>query len=177
VRLRSALEVRIREYTAEIDAISREEANISRLIREREAAGRSADGVPVGPAPRGVSGGGLVWPADGGVSSPFGFRWGRLHAGIDIDSGYGAPIRAAKAGVVIMAGYNGGYGNCVIIDHGGGLTTLYAHQSRMVASDGQSVSRGEVIGYVGGTGNVTGPHLHFETRVGGEPQNPERFLP
>ncbi|MDQ3980319.1 MAG: peptidoglycan DD-metalloendopeptidase family protein [Actinomycetota bacterium] len=177
VRLRGALDVRIREYTAEIDALSREEANITRLIREREAAGRSADGVPVGPAPRGASGGGLAWPADGGVSSPFGFRWGRLHAGIDIDSGYGAPIRAAKAGVVIMAGYNGGYGNCIIVDHGGGLTTLYAHQSRMVASDGQSVSRGEVIGYVGGTGNVTGPHLHFETRVGGAPQNPLNFLP
>ena len=177
VRLQGALDVRIREYTAEIDALSREEANISRLIREREASGQSVDGVPVGPAPRGVSGGGLVWPTDGGVSSPYGFRWGRLHAGIDIDSGPGAPIRAAKAGVVIMAAYNGGYGNCIIIDHGGGLTTLYGHQTRMVASDAESVGRGELIGYVGGTGNVTGPHLHFETRVGGEPQNPLNFLP
>ena len=177
VRLKSALDVRIKEYQSEIDAISREEANISQLIRDREATGRSADGVPVGPAPRGVSGGGLVWPADGSISSPFGYRWGRLHAGIDIDAGYGAPIRAAKAGVVIMAAYNGGYGNCIIIDHGGGFTTLYGHQSRMVASEGQSVSRGEVIGYVGGTGNVTGPHLHFETRVGGEPQDPMSYLP
>jgi murein DD-endopeptidase MepM/ murein hydrolase activator NlpD len=179
VRLRNALDVRIREYTAEIDALNREEANITALIRTREASGQRADGTTVtaAPAARGSSGSGLVWPADGGVSSPFGFRWGRLHAGIDIDSGSGAPIRAAKAGTVIMAAYNGGYGNCVIIDHGGGFTTLYAHQSRMLVSSGESVSRGETIGYVGGTGNVTGPHLHFETRVGGNPEDPQRYLP
>jgi murein DD-endopeptidase MepM/ murein hydrolase activator NlpD len=99
-----------------------------------------------------------------------------MHNGVDIDSGPGAPIRAADSGVVIMAGYNGGYGNCVIIDHGGGFTTLYAHQSRMAVGDGESVGRGEVIGYVGGTGNVTGPHLHFETRVGGVPENPMGYF-
>lgn len=179
VRLRNALDVRIREFTAEIDALSRDEANIANLIRAREASGQRADGVPVtaAPAARGSSGSGLVWPSDGGISSPFGFRWGRLHAGIDIDSGAGAPIRAARAGTVILAGDNGGYGNCVIIDHGGGFTTLYAHQSRIVVRSGQSVSRGEIIGYVGATGNVTGPHLHFETRVGGNPEDPQRYLP
>ena len=177
VRLRSALDVRIQEYTAEIEALSREEANIVNLIRARESAGLPADGTPVAPVRAGASGAGLMWPADGGVSSPFGFRWGRLHAGIDIDSGYGAPIRAAKSGTVIMAGYNGGYGNCVIIDHGGGFTTLYAHQSSMAVGDGQTVDRGELIGYVGGTGNVTGPHLHFETRVGGSPEDPQQDLP
>jgi murein DD-endopeptidase MepM/ murein hydrolase activator NlpD len=173
VRLKSALDVRIAEFQAEVQALSREEANITSLIRTRELSGASVDGTPV-PA---KSASGLIWPADGSISSPFGYRWGALHAGIDIDSGYGAPIRAAKAGVVIMAGWNGGYGQCTIIDHGGGFTTLYGHQSEMLVSEGQAVKQGQLIGYVGGTGNVTGPHLHFETRVGGTPENPLNYLP
>ncbi len=172
VRLRSALDVRIREFTAEVEALAREEAVILGLIRTRQASGQSVDGRA---GPRSSSG--LVWPSAGGVSSPFGPRWGAMHTGIDIDSGYGAPIVAAKGGIVISAGWYGGYGQCTIIDHGGGLTTLYAHQSSMLVSEGQSVGQGETIGYVGGTGNVTGPHLHFETRVGGSPQNPMNFLP
>ncbi len=179
MRLKAALDVRIREYTAEVEALAREEANITRVIQTRQS-GSSGSAAPSGGrvqvAARPSGSGGLVWPSNGGVSSPFGMRWGRMHNGIDIDSGFGAPIRAAKAGVVIMAGYNGGYGNCVIIDHGGGFTTLYAHQSRMAVGDGQSVGAGEVIGYVGGTGNVTGPHLHFETRMGGVPQNPMNYF-
>ena len=83
---------------------------------------------------------------------------------------------AAGAGTVILAGAWGGYGNAVVIDHGGGLTTVYAHQSRIAVSRGEKVSRGETIGYVGCTGSCTGPHLHFETRVGGEPVDPMRFL-
>ena len=180
VRLRSALDVRIREYTAEVDALAREEANIAGLIRAREVSGASVDGRPVAAASAAAparSGSGLIWPSAGSVSSPFGYRWGSMHTGIDIDSGYGASIRAAKGGVVISAGWYGGYGQCTIIDHGGGFTTLYAHQSSMLAREGQSVSQGELIGYVGGTGNVTGPHLHFETRVGGTPQNPMNYLP
>jgi murein DD-endopeptidase MepM/ murein hydrolase activator NlpD len=173
VRLRSALDVRIEEFTTEVEALNREEANIAALIKTREVTGASVDGNPV-PA---KSASGLIWPSDGPISSPFGFRWGALHAGIDIDSGYGAPIRAAKSGTVILAGWNGGYGNCTIIDHGGGFTTLYGHQSEMVVSEGAAVKQGQLIGYVGGTGNVTGPHLHFETRVSGTPQNPLNFLP
>lgn len=173
VRLKGALDVRIQEYQYEVDALSREEDNIQGLIRSRELAGASVDGRPV-PA---KSASGLIWPASGPISSPFGYRWGALHAGIDIDTGYGAPIVAAKAGTVISAGWNGGYGNCIIIDHGGSFSTLYAHQSRMVVGEGASVSQGQLIGYTGGTGNVTGPHLHFETRVGGTPQNPMNFLP
>ncbi|MEA2843041.1 MAG: hypothetical protein QOJ69_712, partial [Actinomycetota bacterium] len=98
-------------------------------------------------------------------------------AGIDIAPGYGTPVHAAKGGTVIMAGTNGGYGNCVIIDHGGGLTTLYGHMSKLTVNDGESVKQGEQIGNVGSTGSSTGPHLHFETRIGGNPQNPMRFLP
>jgi murein DD-endopeptidase MepM/ murein hydrolase activator NlpD len=173
VRLRNALDVRIREFTAEVQALAREEATITGLIRAREVTGASVDGRAVQPR----SSSGLIWPSAGSVSSPYGARWGSMHTGIDIDSGYGATIMAAKAGVVISAGWYGGYGQCTIIDHGGGFTTLYAHQSSMLVREGQSVTQGQVIGYVGGTGNVTGPHLHFETRVGGSPQNPMNFLP
>ncbi|MGH9279435.1 MAG: murein hydrolase activator EnvC family protein [Acidimicrobiales bacterium] len=173
VRLKSALDVRIAQFTAEVNALAREESNIANLIRAREVTGASVDGNPV-PA---RSASGLIWPVPGNVSSSFGWRWGAMHSGIDIDSGPGVPIKAAKTGTVIMAGWNGGYGNCVVIDHGGGFSTLYAHQASMSVGSGQSVSQGQVIGYVGGTGNVTGPHLHFETRVGGAAQNPLNFLP
>jgi murein DD-endopeptidase MepM/ murein hydrolase activator NlpD len=172
-RLKSALDERIAEFQTEVAALTREEATISGLIKSREQTGASVDGTPV-PA---KSASGLIWPVEGPISSPFGYRWGALHAGIDIDSGDGVPIRAAKGGTVIMAGWNGGYGNCTIIDHGGGFTTLYGHQSRMLVSEGQIVKQGQLIGYTGGTGNVTGPHLHFETRVGGTPENPLNYLP
>ena len=120
---------------------------------------------------------GLIWPVQGKLTSPYGQRWGRLHAGIDISARTGTPIRAANVGEVIYAGWRGGYGNAVIIDHGDGLATLYAHQSRIAAGTGQTVERGEIIGYVGSTGNSTGPHLHFETRIGGRPRDPLNYLP
>jgi murein DD-endopeptidase MepM/ murein hydrolase activator NlpD len=111
------------------------------------------------------------------VTSEYGTRWGRLHAGIDIAAGTGTPIAAAKGGEVVFSGVMNGYGNCIVINHGGGFSTLYAHQSRLAARDGQDVDQGQVIGYVGSTGHSTGPHLHFETRVNGNPQNPRRYLP
>ena len=103
-------------------------------------------------------------------------RWGRMHQGIDIGAGTGTPIHAAKAGTVTFAGTMSGYGNVVVITHSGGLSTLYAHQSRIAVSGG-AVSQGQVIGYAGTTGHSTGPHLHFETRIDGTPQNPLRYLP
>lgn len=169
-RLRNALDVRIREYSAEVDSLARQEAFIVSLILGRVAS------VGVAAETR-VSGSGMIWPSSGAVTSGFGMRWGRMHTGIDIGSPYGATIRAAKGGRVILAGYNGGYGLCVIIDHGGGLTTLYAHQSSLTVSEGALVSQGERIGYVGTSGNSTGAHLHFETRVGGSAENPLRYLP
>ena len=96
---------------------------------------------------------------------------------MDIGVGIGTPIHAAKAGTVIFAGQMSGYGNVVIVDHGGGFSTLYAHQSRLAASEGQQVTQGQVIGYSGNTGHSTGPHVHFETRVNGNPQNPRQYLP
>jgi murein DD-endopeptidase MepM/ murein hydrolase activator NlpD len=127
--------------------------------------------------PPGVSTGGWAWPAQGPVTSGFGQRWGRLHAGIDIGAPTGAPIYAAKGGVVSYAGVMGGYGNIVVVDHGDGVTTRYAHQSRLAASVGQTVRPGDQVGYIGSTGNVTGPHLHFEVRVNDQPQDPMGYLP
>ena len=168
-RLADALDGRIREYQALADEVAKQEAGLAALIRSREKAVIDLPGV--------ISGAGLLWPTKGRVTSGYGPRWGRLHAGIDIGASSGTPIQAAKAGEVIFSGVYSGYGNCVIIDHGGGLTTLYAHQSRVAAREGAQVERGQLIGYVGSSGNSTGPHLHFETRVNGSPQNPRRYLP
>ena len=125
-------------------------------------------------------GGGMVWPTSGSVTSPFGPRYGRQHSGIDIQpplaSAHGTTIVAAKGGTVVSAGYDGAYGNATIIDHGGGLTTVYAHQSEMWVSPGQSVGQGTAIGAVGCTGSCTGPHLHFEVRESGVAYNPMNYL-
>lgn len=120
----------------------------------------------------------FIRPAAGPITSGFGMRHhpilggSRMHTGVDIGAGYGAPIHAAAGGVVIFSGYQRGYGNTVIIDHGGGVTTLYGHCSRCGVSEGQTVRQGEVIGNVGSTGLSTGPHLHFEVRRNGTPVNP-----
>ena len=124
----------------------------------------------------GVSSVGLVWPVHGPITSEFGSRWGGFHPGLDIAPGYGTPIAAAGDGVVLYAGYSsGGYGNYVVIDHGDGLATAYGHQSRIAVSQGQIVTQGQIIGYVGSTGYSTGPHLHFEVRVDGFAQNPRAY--
>jgi murein DD-endopeptidase MepM/ murein hydrolase activator NlpD len=175
VRLKSALDGRIAEYTAEVDALSREESSLSGLIKARQAqTAASGAGDVQGGA---VSAAGLAWPTNGTITSGFGYRWGALHAGVDIANDVGTPIRAAKSGTVILAGWNGGYGNCIVIDHGGGFSTLYGHMSRLRASEGQAVKQGELIGDMGSTGNSTGSHLHFETRFGGNPDNPMKYLP
>jgi len=127
--------------------------------------------------PPGVAEGGWGWPARGSVTSGFGYRWGRLHAGIDIGAPTGAPIYAARGGVVSYAGVMGGYGNIIVVDHGNGMTTRYAHQSALGANVGQTVRVGDRIGSVGSTGNSTGPHLHFEVRINDGPQNPIGYLP
>jgi murein DD-endopeptidase MepM/ murein hydrolase activator NlpD len=171
-RLQGALQDRINEYQHE----AAQETALSGLIRTKESSDRASRGDGSSVSGR-VSGAGLIWPVGGPVTSPFGYRWGRLHAGIDIGCGYGAPIHAAKSGTVIFSGQMSGYGNVVIVDHGGGFSTLYAHQSRIAASDGQQVAQGQVLGYSGSTGHSTGPHLHFETRVDGNPQNPRQYLP
>jgi murein DD-endopeptidase MepM/ murein hydrolase activator NlpD len=124
----------------------------------------------------------FIWPVNGAVTSGFGPRrhpisgGSRMHNGIDIGASSGTPIKAADDGTVVMAGSNGGYGNWTLVDHGGGLATGYAHQSSIGVSRGQRVSRGEVIGRVGSTGASTGPHLHFEVRINGDPVDPMGWL-
>ena len=130
-----------------------------------------------GPIKRGS--GQFIWPVNGPVVSGFGSRWGRPHQGIDIAVGTGTPIRAAAAGTVAFTegeGASGGYGNFTCIQHGGAISTCYAHQSRFGTSAGAHVSQGQVIGYVGCTGHCFGPHLHFEVRVNGSPVNPLGYL-
>jgi murein DD-endopeptidase MepM/ murein hydrolase activator NlpD len=123
-----------------------------------------------------VSASGISWPVRGPMGSGFGPRRGGFHYGIDILAGTGTPIHAAKDGTVAGISCGAGYGICTIVDHGGGVATLYAHMSRKAISGGH-VSAGEVIGYVGCTGYCTGPHLHFEVRINGSPQNPRSYLP
>lgn len=122
-----------------------------------------------------VSASGMIWPVGGPVVSGFGWRWGRMHEGIDIGAGYGTPIQAAASGNVIYAGWMGGYGNLIIIDHGNGVATAYGHQSSFVVGGGP-VSQGQTIGYVGCTGHCFGPHLHFEVRVNGSAVDPLGYL-
>ena len=129
-----------------------------------------------GRVPGGLSPSGLIWPVNGPVVSPFGQRWGRLHAGIDIAVGAGTPIHAAATGIVTYSGWMSGYGNLVIVQHAGALSTAYAHQSRIGAANGQFVSQGQVVGYVGCTGHCFGDHLHFETRVNGGAVDPMYYL-
>ena len=119
-----------------------------------------------------------IWPAAGYVSSPYGLRFDgtEFHQGIDIAADMGAPIVATADGVVTAAGWNGGYGNMVDVDHGGGIVTRYGHASALAVTVGQQVRRGEVIAYVGSTGRSTGPHVHYEVRVDGQPVNPAGYL-
>ena len=125
-----------------------------------------------------------IWPCPSSkkITSKYGYRIHpiqkvrKLHTGIDIGAKKGAEIKASASGKVIMAKYYGGYGNCIIIDHGGGMSTLYAHMSAYVAKEGDWVSQGQVIGKVGSTGNSTGPHLHFEVRVNGQTVDPQGYV-
>jgi peptidoglycan DL-endopeptidase CwlO len=143
-------------------------------------AGTGSAPLPAGPI-QGGNGSGLIWPVDGPVVSGFGYRFGgsEFHEGIDIAVPSGTPIRAAAAGTVIFTepeASSGGYGNFTCIDHGGGLSTCYAHQESFAVSAGQQVSQGQVIGYSDCTGHCFGPHVHFEVRINGAPTDPMGYL-
>ncbi len=143
---------------------------------EQESSGETAHTQAPAATPAPASSSGLVWPVSGTVTSTFGARWGRMHQGLDIAAGSGTPIRAAASGTVISSGWMGAYGNLVVIDHGGGLATAYAHNASNGVSAGQRVSQGQTIAYIGCTGSCTGPHVHFEVRVNGSPVDPLGYL-
>ncbi|KAA0235644.1 MAG: Murein hydrolase activator EnvC [Acidimicrobiales bacterium] len=201
-RVEEALDVRISGLTAEIDALDAEEARVQQIIQAAEqdraqaAAAAAAAEQPSGDSAgsSGSSGGssgggggggsvgpsnpgGFAWPASCTVTSGFGMRWGRMHKGIDCSAPSGTPIYASKGGTVIFASSDGsGYGTYVIVDHGGGYTTLYGHMSSLSVRSGQSVSQGTNLGGMGCTGSCTGPHVHFEVRVNGTAQDPMNYL-
>ena len=152
----------------ELIAASRQ---VGAMIRERGDGGVQASGS-----------GAMIWPISGPVTSEFGWRVHpitgsqRFHSGVDIGGDYGQSVHAAQSGTVEYAGWISGYGNAVIINHGGGITTLYGHNQSLAVSEGQSVSQGQTIAYCGSTGNSTGPHCHFEVRRNGEPVSPYSYL-
>ena len=167
--LLQTVKTEISHFEEELDALEGEQDRLKELL----AAAQSSSGLA--PAE-------LYPPLDGPVVSAFGPRlhpilgYTRMHTGIDIDGPRGADIFAAASGTVILAGSYGGYGNAVIIDHGGGMATLYAHQSSIVVSKGQKVLIADLVGHVGSTGLSTGPHLHFEVRLSGNPVDPASYF-
>jgi murein DD-endopeptidase MepM/ murein hydrolase activator NlpD len=160
------------EFLHEIAGLQQASSALAAQIREAQSS-QSSYSPPGDTTP---SAAGFIWPVNGPVTSPFGMRWGRLHEGIDIGAPTGTPIRAAAAGRVIYSGWMSGYGNLVVIDHGGGISTAYGHQSSIAVGNGQIVSQGQTIGYVGCTGHCFGPHLHFEVRINGTPVDPLGYL-
>jgi murein DD-endopeptidase MepM/ murein hydrolase activator NlpD len=166
--LRNTRETRA-EYLEEVEALAAQSASLAAAIRDaQEGAGSTGTGAP--------SPSGFIWPVNGPVVSGYGMRWGRLHEGIDIAASTGTPIWAAAAGTVIYAGWLGGYGNLVVVDHANGLATAYAHASAILVAVGQQVAQGETVALVGSTGNSSGPHLHFEVRVNGVAVDPLLYL-
>jgi murein DD-endopeptidase MepM/ murein hydrolase activator NlpD len=149
----------------DLASLQAEQARIAGALQNAPAAGPIRHGS-----------GSLIWPVNGPVVSPFGMRWGRLHAGIDIAVPSGTPIRAADSGTVVLMGWVGGYGNYTCIQHTASMSTCYAHQQSFATSQGASVSQGQVIGYTDCTGHCFGPHLHFEVRINGTPVDPLGYL-
>ena len=167
--LLQTVKTEIAHFEQELDAIEAEQERLKELLAQAQS-------------PSGLAPAELYPPLDGPVVSAFGPRlhpilgYTRMHTGLDIDGDRGADIVAAATGTVIHAGSYGGYGNAVIIDHGGGMATLYAHQSSIVVSKGQRVLIADLVGYVGSTGLSTGPHLHFEVRLSGNPVDPAPYF-
>lgn len=164
-----SVDATIAEFKNELDGLEQEQARVEQLIEQEASREGERPGV-------------LVRPVPGAITSGFGMRYHpilgytRMHTGVDMHADYGTPIKAAASGRIIFAGVRGGYGNCIIIDHGGGMTTLYGHQSSLNVSYDDHVSAGDVIGYVGASGLATGPHLHFEVRINGKPVDPAPYL-
>jgi murein DD-endopeptidase MepM/ murein hydrolase activator NlpD/uncharacterized coiled-coil protein SlyX len=165
-------------FLQEVAALEAQSAALAAAIQAAQAS-TATSASPTGSVASsgsGVSAAGFVWPVSGPVVSGFGMRWGRMHEGVDITCASGTPVVAAAAGTVIHAGWLGGYGNLVVVDHGNGLSTAYAHNSSFAVGVGESVGQGQVISYAGSTGNSSGPHVHFEVRVNGGSVDPLGYL-
>jgi murein DD-endopeptidase MepM/ murein hydrolase activator NlpD len=156
------------DLEGDLTALVAQEARITARLQQTSASS------PAGPVQQGS--GGLIWPVNGPIVSPFGMRWGRLHAGVDIAVPSGTPVRAAASGTVAIAGWVSGYGNYICIQHGGALSTCYGHNTSLGVSTGQHVGQGQVIASSGCTGHCFGPHVHFETRINGAPVDPMGYL-
>ena len=156
--------------------LAKDSQGIRALIQKRVAEERAKNGIVV------LGTGQMSYPSDGEITSGFGWRmhpilgYQRFHSGVDFGADYGSMIRSADRGLVIFAGWYGGYGNAVIVDHGNNITTLYGHTSELYVAEGQSIERGQPIAAVGSTGLSTGPHLHFEVRQNGEPVDPMSYF-
>ena len=186
---RDEREVKVAKRQAIIDRMKNDKAVIDAQYDELMAASKQVEAMlrqssysHATPAAVGGGSGAMLWPMSGPVTSEFGWRvhpiigTQKFHSGVDIGGDYGQPIAAAQGGTVEYAGWISGYGNAVIISHGGGISTLYGHCQSLAVGVGQQVSRGETVAYCGSTGNSTGPHCHFEVRQGGEPISPYSFL-
>jgi murein DD-endopeptidase MepM/ murein hydrolase activator NlpD len=177
----SSVRVNEKQFVEEANELAAVSASLAAKIRAAQSAPPPSPSSPPSSGIPPPSSSGLIWPVSGPLTSPYGPRClangdCSFHPGIDIAVPTGTPIRAAAAGTVIYAGWLGGYGNLVVIDHGNQLATAYGHQSSIAAGNGSVVSQGQVIGYVGCTGYCFGPHLHFEVRVNGQPVNPLSYL-
>lgn len=159
-----------------IDGTEVERVEISRTVTQEPVKEIKVVGTKKPPAKSAT--GNFRWPISGRITSRYGYRWGgEFHNALDIAKASGSPIVAADGGTVTLAKWNGNYGRCVVIDHGNGYTTLYAHCSKLLVSKGQKVAKGEKIALVGSTGRSTGPHLHFEVKKNGKAINPTKVLP
>lgn len=167
---RDRIRNKIGRYRDQIRALEAEQERIENIISGR---GSYSGSVYTGSA----GSLGFAWPIRGTITSPYGPRWGGVHTGMDIDCRTGDRIGASRSGRIIASEWGGGYGYMVIVDHGDGFSTLYAHMSRLLVSRGESVARGSVVGLCGSTGNSTGDHLHFEIRYNGKHRNPRPYLP
>ena len=169
-----SIDQNIEKLEGDIDGLEDQiQEQLRAAAQEQAASGAVPADLPAGPVQGGSQG--FIWPVNGSVVSPFGMRWGRMHEGVDIAVPAGTPIRAAKAGAIALAAPTGGYGNYTCVNHGGGLSTCYAHQSSFAITSG-SVDQGDVIGYVGCTGHCFGDHLHFEVRINGAAVDPMGYL-
>ena len=186
---RDEREVKVAKRKALLDRMKNDKAIIDAQYDELMAASKQVEEMlrrssyaTAAPAAVGGGSGAMLWPMAGPVTSEFGWRvhpitgTQKFHSGVDIGGDYGQPIAAAQGGTVEYAGWISGYGNAVIISHGGGISTLYGHCQSLAVGVGQQVSQGETIAYCGSTGNSTGPHCHFEVRQGGEPTSPYSYL-